>query len=113
MENGTKGKRQLLFVCRKQKTETVNFLLFAANGNGKQKIVSLVPINSLVLRPPSTNMLPFPLHVGPQLNIQHALKKTVIPVNSHGLSMPLLRGPGSLSTSYYGLVLRASLHMDM
>jgi hypothetical protein len=31
--NKTDGKRQLLFVCCKQKTEVANFHLFAANGN--------------------------------------------------------------------------------
>ncbi len=38
-ENGTDGKRQLPFVCCKRKTETANFCLFAANGNGKWKFV--------------------------------------------------------------------------
>ncbi len=39
MENGTKGKQQLSFVCCKNNTETTNFLLFASNGNGKRKFL--------------------------------------------------------------------------
>jgi hypothetical protein len=35
------GKRQLPFARCKQKMETANFRLFAANGKGKQKIVFL------------------------------------------------------------------------
>jgi hypothetical protein len=38
---GTKGKRQILFVFYKQKTENANFHLFGANGNGKRKFVFL------------------------------------------------------------------------
>jgi hypothetical protein len=38
---GTDGKRQLLFFFCKRKTETANFSLFAANGNGKQTFVFL------------------------------------------------------------------------
>jgi hypothetical protein len=34
VENGTNGKRQIPFICCKQKTETANFRLLAANGNG-------------------------------------------------------------------------------
>jgi hypothetical protein len=41
MENGTNTKRQLPYVCCEQKTETANFRLFAANGNGKRKFVFL------------------------------------------------------------------------
>jgi hypothetical protein len=39
-ENGPNGKGQLLFACCKRKTETPNFRLFAANGNGS--LLSLV-----------------------------------------------------------------------
>jgi hypothetical protein len=38
-ENGTNGKWQHPFVCCRRKTETANFRLFAANGNGKGKCV--------------------------------------------------------------------------
>jgi hypothetical protein len=38
MENRTNGKRQLPFVLCEYKTGTANFLLFAANGNGKTDI---------------------------------------------------------------------------
>ncbi len=40
-ENGATGKRQLPFVCCRQKMKTANFHLFAENGNGKRKFVSL------------------------------------------------------------------------
>ncbi len=40
-ENRTNGKQQLPFVCCKRKTETANFPLFAAKGNGKWKFVFL------------------------------------------------------------------------
>jgi hypothetical protein len=46
MENGNNGKQQLLFVCRKRKTETSNFHLFAANKNRKQKFVFLGTANN-------------------------------------------------------------------
>jgi hypothetical protein len=39
--NGKYGKRQFLIVCCKQKAETANFRLFAANENRKRKFVSL------------------------------------------------------------------------
>jgi hypothetical protein len=41
MENGTNGKQQLPFVCCKEKTESANLRLFAANGSGKRKFVFL------------------------------------------------------------------------
>jgi hypothetical protein len=41
-KNGTNGKWQLLFVCCRPKTEMANTRLFAANGKGKWKFVSLV-----------------------------------------------------------------------
>jgi hypothetical protein len=41
-KNGANGKRQLPFVSCKRKTETANFRLFVANGNGKPKFVFLV-----------------------------------------------------------------------
>jgi hypothetical protein len=40
-ENGTDGKWQLLFLCCKPYIETANVRLFAANGNGKRKFVTL------------------------------------------------------------------------
>jgi hypothetical protein len=40
-ENGTNRKRGLPFVCCKEKTETVNLRLFAADGNGKRKFLFL------------------------------------------------------------------------
>jgi hypothetical protein len=40
MVNGTNEKLQL-FLCCKQKTETANFRLFAANGNGKRRFIFL------------------------------------------------------------------------
>ncbi len=41
MENRTNRKRQLPFVCCQWKTETLNFYLFAANGNGKRTFIFL------------------------------------------------------------------------
>jgi hypothetical protein len=44
-ENGMDAKRQFPFVCCKQKTELANFLLFAANENGKRKFVFIGSAN--------------------------------------------------------------------
>jgi hypothetical protein len=44
-EKETYGKRGLLSDCCKRETETANFHLFAANGNGKREIVYLGQAN--------------------------------------------------------------------
>jgi hypothetical protein len=48
-ENRTSGKWQFPFVCCKWKTEMANFRLFAANGNGKRKFVSLLANDKMVI----------------------------------------------------------------
>ncbi len=40
-KNRTNGKRQFRFVCLKPKMEVANFPSYAANGNGKRKLVFL------------------------------------------------------------------------